>query len=296
MLLDGKKLLITGVLSRDSIASSVAQLATEQGAEVVLTSFGRATSLTERVARKLPGQPEVLELDVTNPAHHTALADALQQRWGRVDGVLHAIGFAPESCLGQPGGVLAAGWEDVSTALEVSAYSLKSLSGTLLPLMPPGSAVVALDFDAGQVWPAYDWMGVAKAALESTARYLARDLGAHGIRVNLVAAGPQRTVAARSIPGFDALEAEWARRAPLGWDVRDTEATARACVALLSDWFPATTGEIVHVDGGAHAVALLVPEAVPASASAEPEPGNGSASSTSDEATSSPSAELRETS
>lgn len=286
MLLDGKKLLITGVLSRDSIASSVAQLAADQGAELVLTSFGRAMSLTERVARKLPGQPDVLELDVTNPAHHTALADSLQERWGRVDGVLHAIGFAPESCLGQPDGVLAAGWEDVSTALEVSAYSLKSLSGTLLPLMPPGSAVVALDFDAGQAWPAYDWMGVAKAALESAARYLARDLGAHGVRMNLVAAGPQRTVAAKSIPQFDAIETEWARRAPLGWDVRDTEATAKACVALLSDWFPATTGEIVHVDGGAHAVALLTPAAAQASQAVESDEGNGGSPTTSEQASS----------
>jgi enoyl ACP reductase len=256
MILEGKKLLVTGVLSRDSIAAAVAAEAADAGAEMVLTSFGRGMSLTRRVARTLPGQPDVLELDVTDPAHHAALADDLRGRWGRVDGVVHAIGFAPEACLGQPDGVLAAGWDDVATTLHVSAFSLKSLAATLLPLMPRGAAVVGLDFDARQVWPAYDWMGVAKAALEASARYLARDLGRHGVRVNLVSAGPLRTVAARSIPGFADLEAEWNRRAPLGWDVRDRRPAARACIALLSDWFPATTGEIVHVDGGAHAIAL----------------------------------------
>jgi enoyl ACP reductase len=262
MMLDGKKLLITGVLSKDSIAATVAAQAIDAGAEVVLTSFGRAMSLTQRVARSLPSSPEVLELDVTDAAHHAALAADLEQRWGRVDGVVHAIGFAPEACLGQPEGLLAAGWDDVATTLHVSAYSLKALAGTLLPLMPRGAAIVALDFDARQVWPSYDWMGVAKAALEASARYLARDLGPRGVRVNLVSAGPLRTVAARSIPGFSELEAEWNRRAPLGWDVRDREPTAKACVALLSDWFPATTGEIVHVDGGAHAIALAVAPAV----------------------------------
>jgi enoyl ACP reductase len=259
VLLDGKKLVITGVLTKDSIAAAVALQAVDAGAEIVLTSFGRGLRLTQRVARGIPGQPDVLELDVTDPDHHRALAEALEERWGRVDGVLHAVGFAPEACLGQPDGILAAGWDDVATALNISAYSLKALAATLTPLMPPGSAIVALDFDASQTWPAYDWMGVAKAALEATARYLARDLGPRRIRVNLVSAGPLRTLAARSIPGFAAIEDEWNRRAPLGWDVRNPEATAKACVALLSDWFPATTGEIVHVDGGAHSVALSVP-------------------------------------
>jgi enoyl ACP reductase len=256
VILEGKKLVVTGVLTKDSIAATVAQVAIEAGAEVVLTSFGRAMRLTERVARGLPGQPDVLELNVVDADHHAALAADLDKRWGRVDGVLHAVGFAPESCLGQPTGIMAAEWDDVAIALHISAYSLKALAATLAPLMPAGSALVALDFDARQTWPAYDWMGVAKAALEATARYLARDLGPRGIRVNLVSAGPLRTMAARSIPGFAAIETEWHRRAPLGWDVRDAEPTARACVALLSDWFPATTGEIVHVDGGAHAVAL----------------------------------------
>jgi enoyl ACP reductase len=256
MLLDGKKLVVTGVLTKDSIATSVARLAQQEGAELVLTSFGRGMRLTERVAKTLPGPADVVELDVTDPAHHAALADGLAARWGKVDGAMHAIGFAPEACLGQDDGLLGAGWDDVATALHVSAYSLKSLTETLLPLMPDGGAVVGLDFDAAQAWPAYDWMGVAKAALEATTRYLARDVGSRGVRVNLVAAGPLRTLAARSIPGFAAMEDAWGKRAPLGWDVRDAEPVARACVALLSDWFPATTGEIVHVDGGTHAVAL----------------------------------------
>ncbi len=261
MLLDGKKLVVTGVLTKDSIAASVARLAQEEGAELVLTSFGRGMRLTERVARTLPATADVVELDVTDPAQHAALADELGRRWGKVDGALHAVGFAPEACLGQEAGLLAAGWDDVATALHVSAYSLKSLTETLVPLMPGGGSVVGLDFDAAQVWPAYDWMGVAKAALEATCRYLARDVGPHKVRVNLVAAGPLRTLAARSIPDFAAIENTWHMRAPLGWDVRDAEPVARACVALLSDWFPATTGEMIHVDGGAHAVALSRDEA-----------------------------------
>ena len=252
MLLDGQNILITGVLSHSSIAFNVARFAQEEGAEVALTSFGRARSLTERAAKRLPDPPPVLELDVTDPGHLEALTDDLADRWGRVDGVLHAIGFAPPSCLG--GGFLDAEWPDVSTAIEVSAYSLKALAAATAPLMRDGGSIVGLDFDATQAWPAYDWMGVAKAALESTARYLARELGERQIRVNLVCAGPLRTIAARSIPGFDRFEEVWDERAPLGWDVEDTEPAARACVALMSPWFPATTGEMVHVDGGFHAI------------------------------------------
>lgn len=253
MLLDGKKLLVTGVLTETSIAFSCARLAQEQGAEIVLTSFGRPMNLTRRAARRLPTEPEVLELDVTQPEHLARLTGDLEQRWGRLDGVVHAIGFAPEACLG--GDFLRAGWDDVSTALHVSAYSLKALAEAALPLMKgAGGSIVALDFDARQAWPGYDWMGVAKAALESTARYLARDLGPAGIRVNLVCAGPIRTVAARSIPGFSHFEEAWAGRAPLGWDVGDAEPVAKAVVALLSEWFPATTGSMVHVDGGYHAM------------------------------------------
>jgi enoyl-[acyl-carrier protein] reductase I len=253
MLLEGKRLLVTGVLTEASIAFSVARVAQEQGAELVLTSFGRPMKLTERAARRLPQPPDVLELDVTDPAHLARLTEDLGQRWGRLDGVIHAIGFAPESCLG--GDFLAAGWDDVATALHVSTYSLKALAEAALPLMKEhGGSIVGLDFDARQAWPAYDWMGVCKAALESTCRYLARDLGPLGIRVNLVAAGPIRTVAARSIPGFGAFEDAWSARAPLGWDVGNAEPVARACAALLSDWFPATTGEMVHVDGGYHAM------------------------------------------
>jgi meromycolic acid enoyl-[acyl-carrier protein] reductase len=255
-LLAGKRVLITGVLTDDSLAYGVAELAQKEGAEIVLTGAGRGLSLTRRVAKHLPTPPDVLELDVTVPAHLDALSAELSSRWGALDGVLHAIGFAPKSCLG--GGFLEAPWDDVKVALEVSAYSLKLLGAGLLPLMQAagGGSVVGLDFDATVAWPFYDWMGVAKAALESTARYLARDLGRHSVRVNLVSAGPVRTVAARAIPGTAAMEQAWGERAPLGWDVTDSSAVAKACVALLSDLFPATTGEVVHVDGGFHAMGL----------------------------------------
>jgi len=250
MLLDGKRILVTGVLNDSSIAFGVARRAQEEGAEVVLTSFGRAMSLTQRAAKRLPAAPDIVELDVTDAAHLDALAGNVG---GRLDGVLHGIAFAPESCLG--GGFLTAPWEDVAVALQISAYSLKSLSVAALPLMEEeGGSIVGLDFDNTKAWPVYDWMGVAKSAFESTARYLARDLGPKGVRVNLVCAGPIRTIAARSIPGFDQFEEVWAQRAPLGWDIRDAEPVAKACVALFSDLFPATTGEMLHVDGGFHAV------------------------------------------
>jgi enoyl-[acyl-carrier protein] reductase I len=251
-LLDGKRIVVTGVLTDASLAYGVAELAQKEGAEVVLTGAGRGLRLTERTARKLPVEPAVLEFDVTDHSQAAALRDALAARVGTVDGALHAIGFAPAACLG--GGFLEATWEDVQVALEVSTFSLKLLADAVVPLMPSGGSIVGLDFDARVAWPAYDWMGVAKAALESTARYLARDLGSRGIRVNLVAAGPIRTMAAKSIPGFERFEDVWDDRAPLGWDVRDPEAVSRACVALLSDWFPKTTGEMLHVDGCYHAI------------------------------------------
>jgi len=255
-LLDGKRLLITGVLTDDSLAFGVAKLAQEQGAEIVLTGAGRGLSLTKRVARKLPDPPDVLELDVTAEDHFVAVAENLTGRWGAVDGVLHSIGFAPASCLG--GGFLKAPWSDVSVALHISTYSLMSLTAAMLPLLRAagGGSVVGLDFDATRAWPSYDWMGVAKAGLESTARYLAREMGADKVRVNLVAAGPMRTVAAKSIAGFAAFEDAWVERAPLGWDINDSSAVAKACTALLSDWFPMTTGEIIHVDGGYHAMGV----------------------------------------
>jgi enoyl-[acyl-carrier protein] reductase I len=250
MLLTDKRILVTGVLNDASIAYSVARCVQEHGGEVVLTSFGRVMSLTERAARRLPTTPDIVELDVTNTEDLDALAGRVG---GRLDGAVHAIAFAPESCLG--GGFLTAPWSDVAVALEVSAYSLKSLAMACKPLFPPtGAAIVGLDFDNRQAWPVYDWMGVAKAAFEATARYLARDLGPDNIRVNLVAAGPLRTIAAKSIPGFAEFEAVWSERAPLGWNLKDAEPVARACVAMLSDLFPATTGEVVHVDGGFHAM------------------------------------------
>ncbi len=251
-LLDGKKIVVTGVLTDASLAFGVAKLALAEGAEIVLTGAGRAMSLTQRTARKLGDDIDVHELDVTVPEHGVAVRDALAESWGRVDGVVHSIGFAPEVCLGDD--FLAAQWDDVAVAMHISAYSLKALADAFLPLMPDGSAFVGLDFDNRQAWPAYNWMGVAKSALQSVSRYLAKELGPQGIRSNLVAAGPIKTMAAKSIPGFALFEDTWDGRAPLGWDVTDSEPVARACIALLSDWFPATTGEIIHVDGGYHAV------------------------------------------
>ncbi len=251
-MLEGKKILITGVLTADSLAFGVAKLAQEQGAEVLLTGFGRGLRLTQRTARKLDPVPEVLELDVTDAEQGAALTAELTERWGRVDGALHAVGFAPESCLGDD--FMAPNWDDVSVAVHVSAYSLRSLADIVTPLMTEGGSVVGLTFDATVSWPAYNWMGVAKAALESLNRYLARELGPRQIRCNLVAAGPMKTIAAKSIPGFAAFEDEWVKRAPLGWDVTDSEGVSKACVALLSDWFPHTTGSIVHVDGGYHSI------------------------------------------
>ncbi len=251
-ILDGKKIVITGVLTDASLAYGVARIALDEGAEIVLTGAGRALSLTKRTARKLGDDIDVFELDVTVPEHVANVREAVAAKWGRVDGVLHAIGFAPASCLGDD--FFAAPWEDVATAMHISTYSLKTLADAFVPLMDDGGSIVGLDFDNQQAWPAYNWMGVAKSALQSLSRYLARELGAKQIRCNLVAAGPVRTMAAKSIPGFALFEDTWDGRAPLGWDVNDSSPVAKACVALLSDWFPATTGEIVHVDGGYHAV------------------------------------------
>ena len=250
-LLDGKKLLITGVLTDGSIAFHVARLAQEQGAEVFLTSFGRQFRLTQAISRRLPVAAPVIQLDVTSADDLDALADRVREHTDHLDGVVHSIGFAPQSVMG--GKFLTAEWHDVSTAIEVSAFSLKSLAVAAQPLLGRGSSIVGLTFDGRYAWPLYDWMGVAKSAFEATSRYLARDLGPRGIRVNLVSAGPIRTTAAKSIPGVSRLEEGWPERAPLGWDVTDPEPTARAVAALLSDWFPATTGEMVHVDGGLHA-------------------------------------------
>jgi enoyl ACP reductase len=250
-LLAGKRLLVTGIITDQSIAFSVAKIAQEQGATVVLTGFGRL-SLVERIAKRLPAEAPVIELDVTNEEHLAALPGKVREHVDGLEGVVHSIGYAPPSCLG--GGFLDAPWDDVATALHVSTYSYKSLVVAALPLLSAGAGVVGLTFDATKAWPVYDWMGVAKAGLESANRYLALHLGRHGIRSNLVSAGPLRTMAAKSIPGFEQFEESWAARAPLGWNLTDQEPAARAVLALLSDWFPATTGEIVHVDGGYHAL------------------------------------------
>jgi len=250
-ILDGKRILVTGVLTDASIAFHAARVAQQEGATIVLTAFPRPT-LVARIARRLPSPAPVIELDVTDVAQLESLPDRIREHVGGLDGVVHSIGNAPQTALG--GNFLATPWEDVAKAIHVSTFSLKSLAMAALPLMPGGGSVVGLDFDASVAWPGYDWMGVAKAGLESCARYLARDLGPQRIRVNLVSAGPLRTMAAKSIPGFEKFEDVWSQRAPLGWDITSPDAAARAVVALLSDWFPATTGEIVHVDGGAHAV------------------------------------------
>jgi enoyl-[acyl-carrier protein] reductase I len=251
-LLDGKKIVITGVLTDASLAFGVAQLAQREGAQIVLTGAGRALSLTQRTARRLDTPVDVYEFDVTVAEHVETVREQVRASLGRVDGVLHSIGFAPEACLGDD--FLAAQWSDVAVAMQVSAYSMKTLIDAFLPLMERGSTIVGLDFDNTVAWPAYNWMGVAKAALESTSRYLAKELGPRGIRSNLVAAGPIKTMAAKSIPGFKKFEDVWDDRAPLGWDVTDFTPVARTVVAMLSDWFPATTGEVIHVDGGYHAM------------------------------------------
>jgi meromycolic acid enoyl-[acyl-carrier-protein] reductase len=250
--LDGRKLVITGVMTTDSIAYAVAEEAQNAGAEIVLTSFGRARRLTERAARRLPDPPDVLELDVNQPDHLDELRGELAQRWDAVDGVLHAIAFAPEDAIG--GRFLDTPPESAMTAFQTSAYSLKALAAGLAPLLADGASLVGLDFDASVAWPSYDWMGVSKAALEAVSRYLARDLGPRGVRVNLVSAGPLRTAAASGINGFGALASGWGERAPLGWDPDDPTPVARTVCFLLSDWSDGITGEIVHVDGGYHAV------------------------------------------
>ena len=264
MLLDGRRLLITGVLTDRSIAFAVARRALEEGAEVVLTGFGRGLRITERIARRLPGSPDVLELDVNDPAQLEALATALEERWGRVDGVLHAIAFVPPDALG--GRFLQTPSASAVAAFETGAFSLKALSAALLSLLErsDSGSVVGLDFDARVAWPSYDWAGVSKAALESVNRYLARDLGPRGVRSNLVAAGPLQTVAASTIDGFDVLAEAWQRQAPLGWDTSDPDPVADACVLLLSPLARAVTGEILHADGGFHALGAAPAAAEPA--------------------------------
>jgi enoyl-[acyl-carrier protein] reductase I len=252
MLLEGKKFLITGVLTPQSIAFAAARSAQEHGAEIVLTNFGRTVSLTEKTAKRLPDPPDVLELDANDPAQIDAVREELARRWGRVDGLLHAIAFAPQDALG--GNFLQTPWESVATAVQTSAYSLKALAVGMLPLMEPGGSIVSFDFDAQVAWPVYDWMGVAKAALEAVTRYLARDLGDKGIRVNTVSAGPIRTMAGKGIPGFDKITDGWNARAPLGWDARDPASVGDAVTFLFSDLSRGITGELIHVDGGFHAM------------------------------------------
>ncbi len=263
MILEGKRILVTGVMTKTSIAHSVAAQAQEAGAEVLLTSFGRARRMTERAAKSLPKTPDVLELDVNKEEDFEGMVNDIRERWGGLDGALHAIAFAPEEALG--GDILRASPESATTAFQTSAFSLKSLAAALLPLMEegdgePGGSIVGLDFDASVAWPVYDWMGVAKAALESLSRYLARDLGPRGVRVNLVSAGPIKTAAASGIPGFELLADAWNSQAPLKWDTKDPVPVAQTICFLLSDWSRAITGEIIHVDGGFHAMGTAMPD------------------------------------
>ncbi len=254
-ILEGRKILVTGVLTEASIAYATARLAQEQGATVVLSNFGRALSLCQRIAKRLPQEAAVVELDVTDAEHLSTLADRLREHVGdSLDGVVHSIGFAPQEAMGE--GFPEVAWEHAATAFQVSAWSYASLTQACRPLLANPSSVVGLTFDASVAWPVYGWMGAAKAALESTSRYVARELGPEGVRSNIVAAGPLRSMAMKSIPGSAQFEEAWETRAPLGWSVTDTEPAGKAVVALLSDWFPATTGEIVHVDGGFHAVGV----------------------------------------
>lgn len=253
-ILEGKRLLITGVLNSSSIAYATAQIAIAEGAEIVLSGFGRGKSLTDRMAKRLGEGIQVLELDITNSDHLAAAAADLDRQWGRLDGVVHSIGFAPAACIG--GSIFDADWSEVAIAMEISAYSLKSLTHAMMPLLEKSetASVVGLDFDATVAWPGYNWMGVAKAALESLTRYLARDAGKSGVRVNLVSAGPILSIAAKSVESFRSFQDVWGEKAPLGWNANDAAPVGKAIVALLSDWFPMTTGEIIHVDGGFHAM------------------------------------------
>jgi len=258
-LLKGKKLLVTGVMTRASIAFAIADVAQKEGAEIVLTSFGRVRNITEMSAKRLNPVPPILELDVNRPEDIEAVREDLAKRWGRLDGIVHAIAFAPADALG--GNFLNTPWESAATAFQTSAFSLKAVTVGLLPLMREhGGAVVTLDFDnSTQAWPSYDWMGVAKAALESIVRYLARDLGKYQIRVNALGAGPLSTIAAKGVPGFKQVEDSWDKRAPLGWNSKSAFAVAGTACAMLSDYMSATTGELIHVDGGYHAIGAESP-------------------------------------
>ena len=260
MLLEGKKILVTGVLDRRSIAYSIAEEAQRAGAEIVLSSFGRVMNITQMMAKRLNPRPDVLELDVSKPENIAAVCSELMARWGRVDGVVHSIAYAPEDALG--GNFLNTPWESAAMAYQISAFSLKELAAGMLPAMREhGGSIVTLDFDNSvQAWPGYDWMGVSKAALQSVARYLARDLGRYQIRVNAISAGPIRTIAAKGVPGFDGIGEVWHQRSPLGWNILDPSPVGKTACALLSDYLPATTGEVIHVDGGYHALGVEVPD------------------------------------
>ena len=251
-LLAGKRILVTGVLTDRSLAYHAAAKMQELGAEVLLTSFGRAKRITERAAQMLPKATDVLELDVTKQSDYDALVEELGARWDSVDGLLHSVAFAPAQLFKDP--FLHANLDDVEAAMRISSYSLQQLSATLLPLMvrsQSGASIVALTVeDRVRVHP-YAWMSVAKSVLNSIARQLAVHLADHNVRVNLIAAGPVRTNAGSVIPEFSEMEDTY-KRAPLGWDTRDHTAIAGPAAFLMSDLSRNMTGDILKVDGGMH--------------------------------------------
>ncbi|MDR1265637.1 MAG: enoyl-ACP reductase FabI [Propionibacteriaceae bacterium] len=255
-ILADKRILVTGLTATNSIAFHTAQVAQQEGAKVVVSNFGRAMRMTRRAAAKLDPVPEVLELDVTDETHLASLAERVEPILGGLDGVVHSIGFAdPFKAMG--GRFLSTEWEDVAVSMRISAYSLAALARACLPIMTAGSALVGMSFQANVSWPSYDWMGVSKATLEAVSRYLARYLGPQGIRSNIISAGPVNTLSKRSIPLLQDQDRMWQLRAPLFWDADDATPVAKAACALLSDFFPATTGEIVHVDGGFHSTGVM---------------------------------------
>lgn len=266
-MLTDKKIVITGVVRQDSIAHAIAEHAQLLGADILLTAFPRDLELARETAARLPRAAEVLPVDLTDPDDVATLTHHCRRTWGKVDAAVHAVAFAPRDALA--GDLLDTPVDSVARAFHTSTFSYATLGGFLRDLAPAqGGSLVGLDFDAASAWPIYNWMGVCKAALESLNRYLARDLGLRNIRTNLVAAGPIHTRAASGIPEFERLLSSWESTAPLRWDPEDTAQVAEAVCFLLSDMSRSVTGEILHVDGGHHAMAA------PLRPASEPVPGN----------------------
>lgn len=253
-MLAGKRLLITGVVNTDSIAFATAVAALDGGAEILLSSLGRDLDAARRAAAELPGEVPIVEADLTSTEDLEHLAAHIAGTWGHLDGALHAIAFAPQEALA--GSFLDAGSQAAARAFDTSTFSYASLARVVAELAPPsGGSIVGLDFDAAGAWPVYNWMGVCKAGLEAVNRYVARDLGPRRIRSNLIAAGPIHTRAAGGIPDFQRLTDAWDSTSPLPWDAKDSSPVADTACFLLSDLSRMISGEILHVDGGYHAMA-----------------------------------------